>query len=139
MQHVSANTETSASVPLMRASSSSSLLRAPLIFHVKIFIYVEEHPGRYRGIVVLPCRAAFGTRCLLVVRIVLGASFPTDHCSGNASIYKVLVISISFAIVEAERVPALYRLIPQMNQYLSCKLSHRFFDQHLQTVLSVEG
>ena len=72
------------------------------------------------------------------VRIVPGASFPADHCSGNASIYKVLVISISFAIVEAERVPALYRLVPEMNQYLSCKLFHRFFDQHLQKVLSVE-
>ena len=74
----------------------------------------------------------------LFVLIVLGASFPADHCSCNASIYKVLVICISFAIVEAERLPALYRLVSQMNYYLSCKLFHRFFDQHLQTVLSVE-
>ena len=122
----------------MRASSSSSLLQAPLIFHVKIFINLVEHPGRYKGIVVLTIRAEFGTRCVRVCADFIGASFPADHFYGNASIYKVLVISISSAIVEAERVPALYRLVPTMNQNLSCKLFHRFFDQHLPTVISVE-
>ena len=64
--HVSVNTQTSASVSLMRASTSSSFLQAPLIFYVKIFINLVEHPGRYRGIVVLPFRAEFDTRCVLV-------------------------------------------------------------------------
>ena len=64
----------------MRASSSSSLLQAPLVFHIKIFINLVEHPGRYRGIVVLPCRAAFGTRSVLVFadcsrRLVSSGSF----------------------------------------------------------------
>ena len=65
----------------MRAPRSSSLLRAPLIFHVKIFIYLVEHPGRHRGIVVVPRRAAFGTMSVLVCadcsrRLVSSGSLP---------------------------------------------------------------
>ena len=121
---VSVNTQISASISLTRASSSSYLLRAQLMFHFKIFINIVEHPWRHRDIAELssvPDSRRF-------VRIANGASFPGDQCSGNASIYKILVLRISSTILEAEGVPAPFSVIPKMDQYLSCRqyFSHVF-------------
>ena len=64
--YVSVNTQTSGSISLMRASSSSSLLQATLIFHVKILNNLVEHPGRYMDSVLLLYRADFGAGFVLV-------------------------------------------------------------------------
>ena len=116
--HVFVNTRTAASVSLMRASSSLYLLRAPQIFHDKIFIDLVEHPRRYRDSRELSSVPYSGW----IARIAIDASFPGDYCFGSPSIYKFVVFSISSVIFETEQVPAPYWVVPRMNQYLSCRL-----------------
>ena len=51
-------------------SRLGELTALPVYLHISSYATLAmlslEHPRRYRGIVVLPCRAEFDTRCVLV-------------------------------------------------------------------------
>ena len=66
-------------------SPLGELTALPAYRHISCYatlaMFSLEHPGRYRGIVVLPSRAEFDTRCVLVCadcsqRLVSSGSLP---------------------------------------------------------------